>query len=287
MIRNLRTSEGGFTIMELIVVLTVAVAITASALAVFNGRIPRTRFESSVNDLASKIESTMSEISSGYYPNTGVDCSVGSSGRVQISSGSTEQGENSECIFIGSLVKFGRDTGSQGSSCSPSSTGNCDVVRFYTLVGARADSSGEPYENINDANPGINEALSQDYIIPYGTFITKVEVGGDEDSVVGLAKTFGTSLSSNGDLEGASTLELLKLTTTTTLGNNDSNFETVFTNAGGPGGSKFASINPSQGVLVCLASPGTNQFATIEFGRSGATGAVERFIQEGSPAAGC
>src|SRR5688572_13139275 len=95
--------QGGFTVIEVIIVLAISGALFVSAAIMISGRQNQTAFDQSVQQIHSQIQQALNEVSAGYYPNnTDFQCTALVSGSPPtISSGSASQGTNSGCIFLG------------------------------------------------------------------------------------------------------------------------------------------------------------------------------------------
>lgn len=101
-------SQGGFTIIETLIVLAVSGALFLSAVLLVAGQQRKVEFSQAVQDARSVIEQTITEVGAGYYPNGGnVSCTpVG--GNLSISAtGGVGQGANTGCIFLGKVLQFG------------------------------------------------------------------------------------------------------------------------------------------------------------------------------------
>lgn len=278
MIRNIRTPEGGFTILEVIIVMTITIALLGSALALFNQRIPRTQFETAVNELSVKITDAASQVATGYYPtSTQLDC-TGSS----ISVGTNEQGTNENCIFVGQAIQLGEQiTG--GGGCPLNAVGanadQCGTVNFFTVFGKRING-GSIVTNLDDSSPKIDIDLAQQsYTTGFGMYISKVVSNGNSIGGLAYVQTFGAKVDNDGSPSGASQVEIVPL-----LGTNVGMTKTSFTgfiNANTPSVGILSTPNPNSGVIVCLKSSQTDQYAIIVLGENGVTSDVSRQIFAG------
>jgi len=92
---------------EVLIVLAVTGALFISAVALITGRQGQTEFDTSIHEIQSEIQQTVTEVSNGFYPNLGnFTCTASISGPT-ISGGSTGQGSNTGCIFLGKAIQFG------------------------------------------------------------------------------------------------------------------------------------------------------------------------------------
>ena len=261
MIRNLRRNVGGFTILETIIVLTVMSALLASALLLFQQRIPKTQFQKSLNELVSQMTDISNQVATGYYPNTNkAKCNNGS-----IVPGNADQGENASCIFIGQAIKFG--------SVGCTNPGNeCDKLKVYTIFGRRLDSSGEIASSLSEAQAKISPDFgTQEYTNGFGLSVEKVKVGSDNYSGVAYVQSFGSSLG-GGSLNGASQVAIAPVGQSSNVSEPNNMFESDNF------GFSSADLNPSSGILLCVKSGTTNQYALVILGANGNAMNVEKQI---------
>jgi len=129
-------SAGGYTIIEVLVVLAVTGALFVSAAILFNGKQGRTEFSQSMRDFESKLQTVANEVSTGFYV-TGFTCKANGSGQVKVTSPVASEGANEGCIFLGKAVH------SDG-----------DQLDTYTVVGKQyIGSSTDDVVTIDDAKP--------------------------------------------------------------------------------------------------------------------------------------
>ena len=129
-------ATGGFTIVEVLIVLAVSSILLVSAITLINGRQGRAEFTTGVNSGLQQIQQLINETGSGYYPNDGdFTCIGNAAGPVKFSlapQGSTSQGTNSGCIFLGKALQFG--TGSNPP--------NNQTVEVLPIVGNQYQNTG-------------------------------------------------------------------------------------------------------------------------------------------------
>lgn len=254
MIRNLRRNVGGFTILETIIVLTVMSALLASALLLFQQRIPKTQFQKSLNELVSQMTDISNQVATGYYPNTNkAKCSNGTIDLNQVA----EQGQNASCLFLGQAVKFGCDA-------------ECDKLKVYTIFGKRLNSvSGIAASSLSDANAQISSNFgTQEYTNGYGLSVEKVKVGSTDYGGVAYVQSFGSSLASGDQLNGASQVGIAPIS------------GSVNSPSIGPNLSSLSVTN--EGILLCVKSGTTDQYAFVILGANGNAMSVEKQIVDKS-----
>jgi prepilin-type N-terminal cleavage/methylation domain-containing protein len=98
----------GFTIVETLIVIAVSGVLFLAAILMVAGQQRKVEFTQAVNDIKTVIDQTISEVATGYYPNTGnVRCAV-SGGNLSITNAANAgQGANTGCIFLGKAMQFG------------------------------------------------------------------------------------------------------------------------------------------------------------------------------------
>ena len=105
-------ATGGFTIVEVMIVLAVSGMLLVSAAALIDGRQSRTEFTTAVNDEQQQIQQIINETASGYYPNNqDFTCTPSPTASPTLNSVApgtgTQQGANQGCIFLGKAIQFG------------------------------------------------------------------------------------------------------------------------------------------------------------------------------------
>jgi hypothetical protein len=176
--------EVGYTIIEVMLFLAASGAMLTGALLVFGGQNSRVQFAQGMRDLESKIQDTVNDVSTGYFPNsTKINCTISATGAPQLSIRSTANediGQNEQCQLLGKVLHF------------PVNTENFKV---YGVVGARKTVSssygGETYtkqiETLADAKPRlarVNDTLDL-------TTIEDLKWGIKTKSLVSGANMFG------------------------------------------------------------------------------------------------
>ncbi len=118
----MRTS-GGYTIIEVLIFLTISTAVFVAAQLVFQGQQGKTQFEQGMNELASRLQLYVGQVGTGIFPGQDqYSCSISvASGRSALSAGGNA-GTSQECIFLGSAFQV--------------VPGNSDLY-IYTVLGNR------------------------------------------------------------------------------------------------------------------------------------------------------
>lgn len=163
----MRQNVGGYTIVELMIVLAITAAMFFIAAGTLRGQQGRTEFDQAIRDVDSQIIKMVNEVGTGVYSGDGLNCAINGSGRPQINpGGSSDQGERQDCLFLGRAFHVFTDGANTG------------IVNVYIVLGRRVDSSGAPVTNLASANPAIayqnspNADLTQEINLPAGTRVS-------------------------------------------------------------------------------------------------------------------
>jgi prepilin-type N-terminal cleavage/methylation domain-containing protein len=134
----------GYTIVEVLVVMAVSGAMFLIAANFISGKQEKTAFTQSVNEMASRIQDTITKVSAGQYSDIPLNCSWDGT-TTTILPGSAPQGTNPSCVFLGKLISFAYPT-----------THNYQEL---SLAGGRADAlNGTP--TLSEVDPAIIGSLT-------------------------------------------------------------------------------------------------------------------------------
>lgn len=176
--RSYRRNSGGYTIIEVVIVLTVSALLFASSVTAYNQQNRRTQFTSSVNNFAQGIQDVLNDVEDGFYPSTNsFSCSVSGTAAPSINySGNTEQGTNTNCVFIGKAIQF------------VPGGGTASDIDVFTMVGRRlAAVTGDPVSDISQAKPvGLNNLVERKSLVT-GLNVTAVKQIGAGTTYSGIA----------------------------------------------------------------------------------------------------
>lgn len=99
-------NTSGFTVMETLIVLGITALLLFSVLALVGGKTSQAQFTSAINGAQTGLQQVIDNASGGSYPNEGhFTCTI-NSGTIIIGGSTNQQGSNSGCTFIGSMVAF-------------------------------------------------------------------------------------------------------------------------------------------------------------------------------------
>jgi type II secretory pathway pseudopilin PulG len=115
------SSLRGYTIFEVMVVLSVTLVIFISAITVFSGRQQKTQFTQTIFDFQSRLQSYATEVSSGTFPATSdYHCVASNFGsgplsapywRPELLSGASTQSTSQDCVYLGKAIEVIRYPG--------------------------------------------------------------------------------------------------------------------------------------------------------------------------------
>jgi type II secretory pathway pseudopilin PulG len=166
-----REGTTGFTIVEVLIVLTVSSLLLLSAIALVSGRQESTEFTTGINDLEQQLQQIINETASGYFPNSGgFTCLPHATSPVTFTSVTTnEQGTNQGCIFLGKAIQFGLGPTDNQLGVIPL-VGNqyqADGVTAVTTLGQAIPRAAWP----TGAEPTTLESLSPVDDLEYGLYV--------------------------------------------------------------------------------------------------------------------
>lgn len=304
MISGVRPHQSGYTIIELILVLAVSIALLASALIVFRGRVPRTQFTTSVEQFATELRGIVNQVSTGSYPTSGgFHCTGGN----LVAASPEEQGENENCVYNGQVILFGVQEGANGT-CSGTGDVDCDTIKVYTAFG-QLGTVNDISKSISESAPHIsNDFANRKYAIGYGTHIITAKAWYTSAAATPIDsmayfQSFGSRINANQQAAGAPQVQINPIATFGAVGVKQNDFLTSFRGisdgiAAGINplvpaskiwdvqGSSLPRPNPAGGISICLKSAGTKQYAILWLAKSGAVDSVAYDILERAPTSG-
>jgi prepilin-type N-terminal cleavage/methylation domain-containing protein len=98
----------GYTIIELLIVLSVMGGLFASVAILLSGKQRVTEFTQAVRDYEAKIQSVASDVAAGNFRSGEFNCSAGSTGHVDfLPAPVSDAGTNKGCLFLGKVITTG------------------------------------------------------------------------------------------------------------------------------------------------------------------------------------
>jgi len=245
---------------EVLIVLAVTGILFVSAATLIAGQQSKAAFQQGVQQLQSQMQQVMNDVSSGYYPNLANFTCTNSGGGLNISGGSSAQGTNGDCIFLGKVVQFG--SGISGS--------NPERFATLSLAGLRSDTSGNPITTLAATSPTVIPSSTATTPLEGGLTVSGMWYDGNRSQPVAALAFVSTLGQTNGAgiLTGTQQLNIIPILGTA-LTQNTSVTPTIIHNVLS---SPAATVNPPNGVQVCFASGGTDQSGLLTIGGTGTNG---------------
>lgn len=174
----------GFTVIEVMIVMTITAVMFVIAILAFQGQEPKVRFSQGVRDIEARIKQYITEVHNGInLDSLKYNCTINASKRPKLSQPTLPslpngQGKNYDCIFLGKAFQV-----------FPNTTDR-DKIGVITVLGRRLNDSGVTVNSITEANPEPMFAsdldLTETYTNSYGIFIKSSQVNGSVANVAGF-----------------------------------------------------------------------------------------------------
>lgn len=256
----LRRVSEGFTTVEVLIVLAVTGILFVSAATLIGGKQSQAAFQQGVQQLQSQMQQVMNDVSSGFYPSRANFTCKNLGGTLDLSGGSTDQGTNGDCIFLGKVVQFG--SGVAGTEPSKFAT--------FSLAGLRNDASGNPITTLAATSPTVITSATTTTQLEGGLSVDSMWYDGNRAqsiAAVAFVSTLGQT-SGAGVLSGAQQLNVIPIPSTVLTQNTTVTPSIIHSVLSNPA----TVVNPPNGVQVCFASGGTNQSGLLTIGGTGTNG---------------
>ena len=203
-------ASGGFTIVEVLIVLAVSAVIFFFAIQAVGGQQAHVEFTAAVNNVNSKFQQWINDVSNGFTASSATSlpanlvCDTnnpkvpGHPELINAGSGN-ERGANPQCIFLGKAIQVNTVNAAGGQ--------NSQLIYAYSILGRRVDqASGELVDNLTDAFPtpamfslaGGQGDLTETYTIPNGARVLWAKSGTDLSGNSQLAGFYTSFNSGNG-----------------------------------------------------------------------------------------
>lgn len=250
----------GFTISETLIVIAITGVMFSAIVFTLSGRQNKTEFTQAIQEVQSQIQQVIHDVSVGYYPNpNNFQCVAALSGP-QFSAGTTEQGANEGCVFLGKAIQFGS---------VPSSKAGIEDFRIYSIAGLQRTAAGDEVTDYIDAKPTVVappatpsgvDTTETKYLLHGLT--TKEIVYGSPATTVGII-AFANSLATyegSAIQSGVQSVRVIPIRTSS-LGATKAQAITAINN-------QFANsvVDPANGVRLCFVSGGTDQSGLVVIG---------------------
>ncbi|HYF97317.1 MAG TPA: type II secretion system protein [Patescibacteria group bacterium] len=178
-----RRTRGGYTILEVMIVLIVSTTIFASAMIAYSQQNRRARFTESVQTFAQNIQDVLNDIDTGYYAsNNDFSCTAGLEGNPEFpTGGSARQGTNSGCVFVGKALQF---------------TPQEEPMTFktHTIVGRQfiENSTTDPVSTLDEALPVALPNNIDSYTLTADVRVIRVSSGGINGAGIAVVADSGS-----------------------------------------------------------------------------------------------
>jgi type II secretory pathway pseudopilin PulG len=265
----------GFTIIETLVVLGVSTALFVAVVATLSGRQGRTQFAQSIQDVKSQIQQVMNDVGSGFYPDTNnFTCSASITGP-NIASGTSKQGANTGCIFLGKVIQF-----------QVNNTSGNEQLQIYTVAGLQKDATGKEVDTYAAAKPVViapstssltTPDASTKGIVKYGLKLDKMYYGSSNTNIgaIGFLNSVASYTSGAGNPDSESQNINVVPVNNTTLGT-DSTVNAQLINAN----LAASPLNDATGITLCFVSGTSKQIGIITIGGKGRQLSISLTVKE-------
>ena len=250
----------GYTIVEVLIVLAVSGLLFVMAANFISGRQGKTAFNQGVNEMTSRLQGMVNDVSDGNYSDLPASCAFNGTNTVTNSGGAgPPHGENPQCVFLGKLIHF---TGK-----IPTHT-----YEILSVAGGRLDTAGKPIVNLNGPNNADPKVLA-DYVIiksdvPQQLEVKKVLVndgsGNVESYAFGFFQTQGSFDSKGRVASGSQSLQIYFLNSNDVGPSQDAFRIRTLYDLDDSGQGK---ITKAQSATVCIEDG--QRFARIQIGADG------------------
>ncbi len=262
-----RVASKGFTIMEVLIVLTITALLFLSATALISGKQDQTEFDQAINEVQSQIQQAIGDVSNGYFPSlNNFTCTAGAGGPVITSGAGAGQGTNTGCIFIGKVLRFGIAGGAS------------EQFSTYTLAGLQQDSSGKDVSSLSAAMPAVIAPTTLNPSAPDDSTLNSLQNGlttYQNATTSGSANIAGIAFVSTfapADVTQSSSRNVDLIPIYGTMASITSDAINTALRSSPP-------IDPSGGAQICFVSGTTNQSGLITIGSANSTLSVTLTIK--------
>jgi len=257
----------GYTIIEVMIVLAVSGVMFLIAANFINGKQEKTAFTQGVNEMASRIQDVIEQVTDGQYSDVLLQCSWNGPGTPTtvspVVSATPTQGTNSNCVFLGKLVSFTDPTP--------------DQYQVVSLAAGRADATNGVTPSLANVDPAVITSLTTTATTNQSLNVTGMSVTDSSGAKhintyynIGFVEGLGTGDGVDSFQSGSQTVSLVY----SSLSPAGINGATTTTNVG---------LNTAQAAVICL-SDGT-QSAQINLGTN--NNQLNINVQRLSPGAAC
>lgn len=186
----------GYTILEVMIVLTISGVMFLIAAQFIGGKQGASSFTAGVNDMASQVQNVLEQVTDGQYSDVPLGCTFNGVTTNAGAPANPGQGTNAACVFLGKMLHF--------TGTIPTHT-----YETYSIAGGRVDSSGNPITSLTAADPAVITALTTKSVVPQSLNIRNITINGSATQSFAIGFFQGQGAISGGTLQnGAQTVSL-------------------------------------------------------------------------------
>lgn len=189
----------GYTIVEVMIVMAVSGMMFLIAANFINDKQGRTAFTQGVNEMASRMQGVMSDVTDGHYSDVPLGCAVGVSS-LSFPASAQDQGTNQDCTFLGKVLHF---------------SVNGDAAQ-YEVLSIAAARQANPTPNLSSAIYQPATSLTEQQTVPQSLLVWCIEANTaapcaapSAPYAVGFVQSQGADSNGVGQASGAQTVGLV------------------------------------------------------------------------------
>lgn len=195
----MKGAPGGFTVIEVMIVLSISAVMLVTAIAAFSGRRENTDFTQAVYDLRSHLQSIANNVSSQSVPGLeNYRCTPATVGGILRPTLSTNTPTGEDCIYIGQALQLAPNT---------SNIYSYPVLGLRTIPGSTsledppttpAEAHAEP---AIDSSGNIIAQLKETYVMLNDLKVVSAQLSGAESDILTFYSNLKTNNTSGNDID--------------------------------------------------------------------------------------
>jgi hypothetical protein len=258
------TKSQGYTIVEVMVFLIISGSMFLMAAAFVNGKQGKAEFRQGLNEINQQVTQIVNDVNNGLYPwRSTITCTANNTGSAPVfGSGTSSQGENQGCVFLGKVIQFGTQENTDHGY-------NIYSVAARQYVTSAAD--GTVPTKFSEAQPQVIRTATSDPTeydrLGFGLRVTNMLNHGSSINAFALFSSFG-NYASGALASGAQNVAVVPLT----IGSGKTNPPATTPSAWGAiqsiNSTDNHEIDYSPDIKICFDG-GNGQFGTLTIGNNG------------------
>lgn len=253
---NSQMNTSGYTIVELLIVVSIIGVVAVGAITTISGQQSRTEFNQSIREFEAVISDVANDVVRGYFPDTGdsQEC-IASGAGISFQPGASVQGGSADCVFAGKALAFEPD-------------GEDSRVAILTVAARRLTRSDRPASSLGDFEANDIRVAPQltDYeTLHYGLRVKSVNYGGNDIGTLVFMSGFSNQEQRSGGVRFS--------------GSPQSNLQAVLGSSVGatigatsgvlsvPG--NYQEVDSTQPIEICVEHGSGGRTATVTLGKDG------------------